>query len=98
LAVSGGSGFPLIEVIVNVPANSPTSVSNTALAWCGGDLTHTNSGNAASGTDSNVPVVQIPASISASGGSEQNANVGITFAQPLQATVLDGGNRPIQKA
>jgi hypothetical protein len=95
LAVSGGSGFPLIQVIVNVPATSPTSVSNTALAWGGGDLTHTNSGNAASGTDSNVPVVQTPASISASGGSGQNTNVGTTFGLPLQATVLDGGSNPI---
>jgi hypothetical protein len=95
LAVSGGSGFPLIQVIVNVPANSPTSVSNTALAWGGGDLTHTNSGNAASGSDNNVPVVQTPASISASGGAGQSTNVGTTFAQPLQATVLDGGNNPI---
>jgi len=95
LPVSGGSAFPLIEVIVNVPANSPTSVSNTALAWGGGDLTHTNSGNAASGTDSNVPVVQTPASISASVGAGQSTNVGTTFAQPLQATVLDGGNNPI---
>ena len=95
LSVSGGSGFPLIEVFVNVPGNSPTSVSNTALAWGGGDLTHTNSGNAASGTDSNVPVVQTPASIAASGGAGQSTNVGTTFAQPLQATVLDGGNNPI---
>jgi uncharacterized repeat protein (TIGR01451 family) len=96
LSVSGGSGFPLIQAIVNVPANSPTSVSNTALAWGGGDLTHTNSGNAASGTDSNVPVVQTPASIAASGGAGQSTNAGTTFGLPLQATVLDGGNNPIQ--
>ncbi|MGA2588832.1 MAG: Ig-like domain-containing protein [Bryobacteraceae bacterium] len=95
LSVSGGSSFPLIQVIVNVPANSPTSVSNTALAWGGGDLNHTNSGNAATGSDTNVPVVQTPASISASGGSGQNTNVSTTFALPLQATVLDGGNNPI---
>ncbi|HXM41840.1 MAG TPA: Ig-like domain-containing protein, partial [Bryobacteraceae bacterium] len=95
LSVSGGGGFPLIQLIVNVPASSPTSVSNTALAWGGGDLTHTNSGNAAAGTDSNVPVGQTPASIAASGGAGQSTNVGTTFAQPLQATVLDGGNNPI---
>jgi hypothetical protein len=96
LAVSGGSSFPPIQAIVNVPANSPVSVSNTALAWGGGDLTHTNSGNAAAGTDSNVPVVQIPASISATGGSGQTTAVNSAFASPLQATVLDAGSNPIQ--
>jgi len=80
---------------VHVPANSPTSVSNTALAWGGGDLTHTNSGNAASGSDTNVPVAQTPASISASGGSGQSTPVNTAFASPLQATVLDAGSQPI---
>jgi len=94
-AVSGGGSFPQIQVIVHVPANSPTSVSNTALAWGGGDLTHTNSGNAASGSDTNVPVAQTPASISASGGSGQSTPVNTAFASPLQATVLDAGSQPI---
>jgi large repetitive protein len=94
--VAGGSSFSIIEMFVNVPANSPTSVSNTALAWGGGDLAHTGSGNAASGTDNSVPVTQVPASISASGGGGQSTNVSTAFAAALQATVLDGGSNPIQ--
>ncbi len=54
--VAGGSSFPTIALTVNVPANSPSSVTNTASAFGGGDLVHTTLGTAASGSDSNVPV------------------------------------------
>ena len=55
--VAGGSSFSLIHIIVNVPANSATSVTNNASAWGGGDLDHTNSSNAAT-TFSTVTVAQ----------------------------------------
>ena len=94
-AVAGGSNFNAITLTVNVPANSPTSVSNTATAYGGGDIVHTNSGNAASGSDSDVPVVQVPASISATGGALQSATVSTAFGTALQATVLDAGGQPV---
>jgi ribosomal protein S11 len=98
-SISGGSSFPQIQVIVNVPAGSPTSVSNTAAAWGGGDLTHTNSGNAATGSDNNVPVVQVPASITANAGTTpQSATVTNPFGTALAVTVLDGGSNPINNA
>jgi hypothetical protein len=95
LSVSGGSSFPEIEVTVNVPSNSPTSVTNTALAWGGGDVNHTSSGTAATGSDTNVPVVQVPASISATAGSGQSAVVGQPFATALQVKVLDAASHPV---
>jgi hypothetical protein len=94
--VSGGSSYPTIQVNVDVPATSPTSVTNTALAWGGGDLTHTNSGNAASGTDSNVTVVQVPASITINGGGTQSATIGTAFGTGLAVTVKDAAGVAIQ--
>ena len=40
-----------INLTVNVPANSPASVTNTAKAWGGGDLSHTSLSSAVSSTD-----------------------------------------------
>src|SRR5579859_7918116 len=48
--ISGGADS-IITLTVNVPANSAVSVSNSAKAWGGGDLTHTSSASAASGPD-----------------------------------------------
>ena len=88
-AISGG-GSSLITLTVNVAANSPTSVTNTALTWGGGDLTHTSSGSAASGSDTNVPVVQKPASVTINNsGSPQTAPISTAFAIPLSVTVKD---------
>ena len=98
LTESGGSAFPAIQVIVNVPANSPTSVSNTALAWGGGDLNHTSSGTAASGTDSNVLVAQVPATIAVNAGGTQSAQVLTAFATGLAVIVKDANSVPIQGA
>ena len=89
-AVAGGNAFSTIQIIVNVPSNSPTSVSNTALAWGGGDLTHTSLATAATGSDSSVPVVQVPASITINGMATQSANVLTAFGS-LAVTVLDAG-------
>ena len=46
--ISGGSNS-VITLTVDVPATSPVSVTNTAKAWGGGDLTHTSSATAATG-------------------------------------------------
>ena len=98
LTEPGGSSFPTIQVIVNVPANSPTSVSNTALAWGGGDLTHTSSGTAASGTDT-ATVMQVAASITANAGTTpQSANTGTAFANNLAVTVEDAGGVAVNGA
>jgi len=94
VAVSGGSNLPVIQVIVNVAADSPILVTNTAHAWGGGDLTHTNSGNAASGSDT-VPVHQTPASVSVAAGSGQSTAINTAFTYPLQAIVRDAGSSPI---
>ena len=87
--VAGGSSFVKIQLFVNVPAASPASVSNTALAWGGGDLTHTNSGNAASGTDSNVSVVQVPSSVTITAGGTQSATINTAFGTALTVVVKD---------
>jgi len=92
----GGSSFPAIEMTVSVPANSATSVSNTALAWGGGDLTHTSQGTAASGTDANVPVVQVPSKITISSGNNQSAGLASSFASPLVVQVTDAAGATIQ--
>jgi hypothetical protein len=87
-AVSGGSSFSVIQIIVNVPAASPISVTNNALAYGGGDQAHTNASNAAT-TFSTVTVVQVPASVTVTGGSGQSANVNTPFAVALSAVVKD---------
>ena len=91
-AVVAGNGgdFPLISLTVNVPANSATSVSNTATVFGGGDLIHTNSGNGAQSTDT-VTVVQVPASLVISAGQTQSTGVGTGFGTQLAVTLKDAG-------
>jgi Bacterial Ig-like domain (group 3)/Divergent InlB B-repeat domain/Abnormal spindle-like microcephaly-assoc'd, ASPM-SPD-2-Hydin/Domain of unknown function DUF11 len=89
-AVTGGQSFSTIKVIVNVPPASPKSVTNNAVAWGGGDLNHTNSGNGAT-TFETLNVVQVPASISINGSGTQSANVNTAFGS-LAVTVTDAGN------
>ncbi len=88
--VSGGSSFFTLVLMVNVPANSPTSVSNTASVYGGGDLNHSSLGTAATGSDNGVPVSQVPASIAINGSQTQSAQVGTAFGS-LAVTVKDGG-------
>jgi uncharacterized repeat protein (TIGR01451 family) len=92
--VAGGASFNVIQMIVNVPTTSPTSVSNTASAWGGGDLTHTSAGTAAMGSDT-ATVIQVPASITINSGNNQSAFVGTAFAAPLVATVKDAAGAVI---
>jgi len=49
-------------------------------------------GTAASGTDSNVAVVQVPAKVAITSGSGQSAPVNTAFTNPLVATVTDANN------
>jgi uncharacterized repeat protein (TIGR01451 family) len=96
--VSDGGSFSTLQLTVNVPANSPTSVSNTAAAWGGGDLTHTSSGTAATSNTDTVSVVQVPASIVVSGGGTQSTAVSTAFAAPLSVLVEDAAGVPINNA
>lgn len=90
-AIAGGAESD-ITLTVNVPASSPTSVANTALAWGGGDLTHTSKGTAASGSDT-ASVTQVPATVVINNsGSPQSAAILTAFSIPLSVTVLDAGS------
>lgn len=88
-AIASGSNST-ITLTVNVPASSPTSVSNTALAWGGGDPVHTSSGTAVSSNTDTATVVQVPASITINGNQTQSTAPGTAFAS-LAVTVEDGG-------
>ncbi len=54
--VSGGSSYSNLALFVNVPSNSPSSVTNTVSAFGGGDLIHDTLVTATTGSDNNVPV------------------------------------------
>ncbi len=88
--VAGGNAYNTLQLIVNVPANSPISVSNTASAWGGGDLVHTSSGTAVMSNTDTVTVVQVPATISINGNQTQSATINTAFGS-LAVTVKDGG-------
>jgi hypothetical protein len=89
VAGSGGS-FPTISLLVNVPANSPTSASNTAKVYGGGDLNHTSAATAATGSDT-VSVTQVPATITINAGATQQAMVNTAFGTSMAVTVKDAG-------
>jgi len=88
--IAGGADS-VINLTVNVPATSPVSVTNTAQAWGGGDLTHTSSATAASGTDT-ATVVQVPASVTIDAGNSQSATIGTAFTTALSVTVKDANS------
>lgn len=86
-----GGASTVINLTVNVPATSAVSVSNTASAWGGGDLTHTTLATAASATDT-VTVVQVPASVTVNnGGGTQSTPIDMAFGTALSVTVKDAG-------
>ncbi len=90
--VNGGTSFNTLQLTVNVPAASPTSVSNTASASGGGS-----SGTVSSNTDT-ATVAQAVAKVLASSGSGQSANLNTAFTNPLVVTVEDGASLPISGA
>jgi hypothetical protein len=93
-AIVNGAGdtFPLISLTVNIPANSPVSVSNTASVFGGGDVVHTSLATAATSNTDSVTVIQVPASIQVSGGNNQSAVINTAFANPLSAMVTDAAS------
>ena len=91
LVVAGGSSFPAVQIIVNVPATSPVSVTNTGKAFGGDDQTHTTLPSAAMGSDTVNNVVQVPASIAVTSGNNQNVLVNTAYAA-LKAIVKDAAN------
>jgi hypothetical protein len=91
LGVSGGSAFPTLELTVSVPASSPTSVSNTASAYGGGDTTHTSLSTAAVSNTDTASVAQVPATIVINGNQTQSATVGTAYGS-LAVTVKDAGS------
>ncbi len=92
--VAGGSGFPTLKLIVNVPANSAVSVSNSAGAWGGGDPVHASAATPAISNTDLATVVQVPASVSINGNQTQQTPVGLAFGS-LAVTVKDAGGATI---
>jgi hypothetical protein len=90
--VAGGSLFSALQLTVNVPANSPTSVTNSVVVFGGGSTTQTNTGNGATASDT-ATVVQVPASVIInSGGGTQSAIIGTAFSTALSVTVTDANS------
>jgi hypothetical protein len=93
--VISGGGSSTITLTVDVPTASAVSVTNTAKAWGGGDLTHTSLATAASGTDT-ATVIQVPASVTINnGGGTQSTTIDTAFAIALSVTVSDANSVPI---
>ncbi len=92
--VGNGGQFSIIQLVVNIPANSPTSVTNNAKAFGGGDTTHTSAATGAAGSET-VTVIQAPATIQLTAGNNQSVAVTAAFPTNLSVTVLDAGNAPI---
>ena len=88
--IAGGADS-VINLTVDVPATSPVSVSNTAKAWGGGDLTHTSLATAATATDT-ATVIQVPASVIVNAGNNQSATIGNAFVTALSVTVKDANS------
>jgi hypothetical protein len=88
--IAGGESYPTLTLNVNIPSTSPTTVNNTAIVSGGGALA------SASGSDNNVPVAQVPASLVAASGAGQSTPVGNNFLSGFSATVTDAANVPIQ--
>lgn len=88
-AINGGSNN-VIALTVAVPANSPTSVSDIASAYGGGDPIHSTAGTAAVSNVDTVTVVQVPASVAVESGNNQSTP-DLTNFTPLAVTVTDAG-------
>ncbi len=80
-------GSDTITLTVNVPANSPTSVSNTASTWGGGDPVHTSAGSAAA---SNTDTVTVIATTTTTAANETAAFSASSQSVALGATVTSG--------
>ena len=92
--VSGGASYNTLTLTVDVPAASPISVQNTASAYGGGDVTHTNPGSAVASNTDTVTVVQVPATIAIDGTQTQSTPIGSAFGS-LAVTVKDANSAVI---
>ncbi len=85
VVAGAGGAFNLLTLTVNVPANSPTTITNTAKVFGGGDLGHNTLGNAATGSDSSITVIETTTTT----GSNASANFSASDQLvTLSATVL----------
>lgn len=91
--VAGAGGlFSALQLTANVPANSPTLVTNNVVVFGGGSTTQTNAGNGATAFDT-ANVVQVPASVTINnGGGTQSAIIGAGFGTALSVTVTDANS------
>jgi hypothetical protein len=96
-AVAGGSSYPVLGLTVNVPANSPKSVTNNAVTFGGGSPTQTTSGNGATAF-STVTVTQVPATVNLTAGNNQSVAINTAFPINFSVTVLDAGGVAINGA
>ena len=85
--VSGGSSYNTLALTVNVPSNSPASVSNTAAAYGGGDLMHTSLGSAAM---SNTDAVSVIAATTTTAANQSATSSSSDKNVTLSATVTSG--------
>ncbi|UWZ86119.1 beta strand repeat-containing protein [Occallatibacter riparius] len=91
-SIASGASSTIV-LTVNVPADSPISVTNTAQVFGGGDPLHTSLATALTASDTNVPVQQVAASITPTGTS---LSAGVTTAySSLAVTVTDAGGVPV---
>ena len=92
--IAGGSSST-INLTVNIPASSPTSVSNTALAWGGGDSVHNTLGTAAVSNTDTVSVGAAPAITSANAASFTSVSGGAVPAKPMITRIIVSTNWPV---
>jgi hypothetical protein len=76
-----------MQLVVNVPANSPTTVQNTA-TYSGGGASTSGTTTGTSNTNT-ATVTQVPASVSIVSGSNQSATANTAFTTPLTVLVTD---------
>jgi hypothetical protein len=91
--VAGAGGlFSALQLSANVPANSPTLVTNHVVVYGGGSTTQTGPGSGATAFDT-ANVAQVPASVTINnGGGTQSAIIGAGFATALSVTVTDANS------
>ena len=90
-SVAGGSSYPTLTLNVSVAANSALSVTNTAVVYGAGDPVFTSAGNGATASDT-VSVKQTPATVTITGGNNQQATVGAAYAAKLSFVVKDAAS------
>jgi hypothetical protein len=88
--VGGGAAFNPIALTVNVPANSPVSVSNTARVFGGGDANHSSNGTAAASNTDTVTVTRAASSVALTTACP----TAFVVSQPFTMTATVSGSNP----